>query len=142
MRHRSAPLPLPDACPCGRPAAYADCCGRYHAGPLALQAPDPESLMRSRYSAFVKDLRSYLLATWHSETRPAEIEAPEPGLQWLGLDVRRAAQSDADHGVVEFVARSKLGGRAHRLHEVSTFVREDGHWLYVRAADGSPHSRG
>ncbi len=40
--------------------------------------------MRSRYSAFVKDLRPYLLATWHPDTRPAEIEAPEPGLQWLG----------------------------------------------------------
>jgi SEC-C motif-containing protein len=135
MRHRSVAPPLAEACPCGRPAAYADCCGRYHAGPLALQAPDPESLMRSRYSAFVKDLRPYLLATWHPETRPAEIEAPEPGLQWLGLDVRRAGQTDADHGVVEFVARSKLGGRAHRLHEVSTFVRENGHWLYVRAQD-------
>ena len=49
--------------------------------------------------------------------------------------VRRALRLDADHGVVEFVARSKLGGRAHRLHEISTFVREDGRWLYVRAAD-------
>jgi SEC-C motif-containing protein len=91
--------------------------------------------MRSRYSAFVKDLRPYLLATWHLSTRPAEIEAPEAGLQWLGLAVRRTVQTDADHGVVEFVARSKLGGRAHRLHEVSTFVREDGRWLYVRAQD-------
>ncbi len=135
MRSRSLPSSLADACPCGRSAAYADCCGRYHAGPLALQAPDPESLMRSRYSAFVKDLRPYLLATWHPSTRPADIEPPEPGLQWLGLDVRRAVQLDADHGVVEFVARSKLGGRAHRLHEISTFVREDGRWLYVRAAD-------
>jgi len=32
---------------------------------------------------------------------------------------------------VEFVARSKRGGRAHRLHETSRFVREDGRWLYV-----------
>ncbi len=63
MRQRSVPPHQAEACPCGRPAAYADCCGRYHAGPLALQAPDPESLMRSRYSAFVKDLRPYLLAT-------------------------------------------------------------------------------
>jgi len=33
--------------------------------------------------------------------------------------------------VVEFVARSKSGGRATRLHETSRFVREDGRWLYV-----------
>lgn len=87
--------------------------------------------MRSRYSAFVLDLRDYLLASWHASTRPAELEAPEPGLKWLGLDVKRAAMQDADHGSVEFVARSKLGGRAHRLHEVSRFVRENGAWFYL-----------
>lgn len=87
--------------------------------------------MRSRYAAFVLDLRPYLLATWHASTRPAELEAPEPGLQWLGLAVKHAALQDASHGTVEFVARSKLGGRAHRLHETSRFVRENGAWFYV-----------
>ena len=38
---------------------------------------------------------------------------------------------DADHATVEFVARSKLGGRAHRLQELSRFERRDGRWLYV-----------
>ncbi|MFT3857718.1 MAG: YchJ family metal-binding protein [Aquabacterium sp.] len=121
------------ACPCGRPLAYDACCGLYHAGPLALQAPDPESLMRSRYTAFVKDLRSYLLETWHPSERPGQIEPPEAGLQWLGLEVRRAEMLDATRGLVEFVARSKLGGRAHRLHEISEFVREDGRWFYLKA---------
>lgn len=134
---RRAPALAADArpCPCGRPAAYASCCGRYHAGPLALQAPDPESLMRSRYSAFVLDERAYLLATWHPDTRPALIEPPEPGLQWLGLTVRRTGMTGPDRGLVDFVARSKLGGRAHRLEEVSDFVREDGRWYYVKALD-------
>jgi len=36
-----------------------------------------------------------------------------------------------DAATVEFVARSKLGGRAQRLHEVSRFVREGGRWYYV-----------
>lgn len=120
-------------CPCGRPGSYAACCGRYHAGPLALQAPDPESLMRSRYSAFVFDVSAYLLDTWHASERPALLVPPEPGLKWLGLQVKRAWMEDADRGVVEFVARSKLGGRAHRLHEVSEFVREGGRWFYLRA---------
>jgi len=94
--------------------------------------------MRSRYSAFVKDLRDYLLATWHPSTRPPLIEPPEAGLKWLGLDVRGAAMQGEDRGTVDFVARSKLGGRAHRLHEVSEFVREGGHWYYVDA----PQTRG
>lgn len=122
-----------DACPCGRGPRYAACCGRYHAGPLHLQAPDPESLMRSRYSAFVLDLRDYLLATWHPDHRPAELEPPEPGLRWLGLDVKHAAQTSPDVGEVSFVARSKLGGRAHRLAERSAFVRVSGRWFYTCA---------
>jgi SEC-C motif-containing protein len=129
--------PAADApCPCGRPAAYAACCGRWHAGPQHLQAPDAEALMRSRYTAFVLGLADYLLATWHPNTRPATLEPDPPGLKWLGLQVRRHTPRDADHAEVEFVARSKLGGRAHRLHETSRFVREHGQWFYV---DGDLH---
>ena len=87
--------------------------------------------MRSRYSAFVRDHTDYLLATWHPSTRPSQLEANEPGLKWLGLEVRRHAVVDADHATVEFVARSKLAGRAQRLHEISRFVREDGRWYYL-----------
>ncbi|KQV83105.1 YchJ family protein [Rhizobacter sp. Root1221] len=124
-----------DPCPCRatdpRPLAYAACCGRYHAGPLHLLAPTAEALMRSRYSAFVRGDHPYLLATWFTGTRPADLEPGPPDLRWLGLDVRRHAEQDPDHATVEFVARSKLGGRAHRLHETSRFVRQDGRWFYV-----------
>lgn len=126
-------------CPCGTARPYADCCGRYHAGELHLQAPTAEALMRSRYSAFVMGLRDYLLATWHASTRPTGLEADPAGLRWLGLEVKRALQQDADHATVEFVARSKLAGRAHRLHETSRFVREAGRWFYV---DGEVDSSG
>lgn len=123
--------PVDRPCPCGRAARYADCCGRYHAGTLHLQAPDAEALMRSRYAAYVLDLTHYLLATWHPDTRPTTIEPNAPGLKWLGLEVRRSERVDDDHATVSFVARSKLGGRAHRLQETSRFVREGGRWYYV-----------
>jgi SEC-C motif-containing protein len=123
-------LPL-SPCPCGRPFDYGACCGRWHAGPQALQAPSAEDLMRSRYSAFALDLPDYLLATWHPSTRPATLEPMPAGLRWLGLEVRRHVRQDADHALVEFVARSKLGGRAQRLHETSRFAREGGRWFYV-----------
>ena len=124
-------------CPCRIPSAlppsdlphYADCCGRFHAG--AVPAPDAEALMWSRYSAYVLGLSEYLLATWHASTRPAILEPDPAGLKWLGLEVRRHVVADADHASVEFVARSKLGGRAHRLYELSRFVRENGRWYYV-----------
>jgi len=118
-------------CPCGLPAAYDACCGRWHAGPLHLLAPDAERLMRSRYSAYVLGLRDYLRDTWHPRTRPPSIEADPPGLRWLGLEVRARSQQDETHATVEFVARNKLAGRAWRHHELSRFEQTDGRWLYV-----------
>lgn len=91
--------------------------------------------MRSRYTAFVQGRADYLLATWHPSTRPATLEPPPPGLRWLGLEVRAERLLDATHGTVEFVARSKLAGRADRLHERSLFEQVDGRWLYLRALD-------
>lgn len=124
-------MSTPDPCPCGRPAAYAQCCSRYHAGPLHLQAPDAEALMRSRYSAYVLGLVPYLLDTWHPSTRPAALEIDVAGTTWLGLEVRAHRRVDATHATVEFVARNRVGGRGHRLHETGRFVLEAGRWCYV-----------
>lgn len=129
------------SCPCGRrdrrglSLPYVQCCGRYVDDFEHTPAPDAESLMRSRYTAFVCERADYLLATWHRTTRPASLDF-EPGVKWLGLDVRACSASDADHAEVEFVARQRgKSGAAVRLHERSRFVREpDGElnrWYYV-----------
>jgi SEC-C motif domain protein len=118
------------ACPCGSQRNLPDCCGRYLDGREA--APTAEALMRSRYTAYVLLREDYLLATWHPDTRPATLslrEEPQP--QWVGLTIKRHAQQDDAHATVEFLARYKINGRVHRLHEVSRFVRENGHWQYV-----------
>lgn len=128
--------PADGPCPCGRtdargrPLPFAACCGRYLLEGAATPAPDAESLMRSRYCAFVLEDAEYLLATWHPSQRPTVLQF-EPGLKWLGLEVRAHRRTDATHAQVEFVARSRLGGRAHRLHERSRFVCEDGRWYYL-----------
>ena len=130
-----ARTPAPAPCPCGRGPAYAACCGRWHDGPLRLAAPDAESLMRSRYCAYVLGLVPYLLETWHPDTRPATIELDPGATRWLGLEVRAHHRVDDAHATVEFVARNRVNGRARRLHETSRFVREAGRWWYV---DGAP----
>jgi SEC-C motif-containing protein len=117
--------PLP--CPCGG-ADYAACCGRYHHG---APAPDAATLMRSRYSAFVLKLGTYLLATWHPDTRPAALDLATDNTKWLELEVKKHRSESADRATVEFVAHYKIAGRAGYLHEVSRFVREGGSWFYV-----------
>ena len=111
----------------GQPLALNACCGPYHAG---VAAPDAESLMRSRYSAFVRGDVPYLLGTWHSNQRPADLTL-EPGAKWLGLEIKQCLSTDEHKAEVEFVARFRLGGKAVRQHERSRFVREDGRWFYV-----------
>ena len=116
-------------CPCGKPLTLPRCCGRYIG--TDTPAPDAESLMRSRYSAFVLMDREYLLQTWHPSKRPAQLEL-DPATRWLGLEVRGRRQADATHAEVEFVARCRdASGKATRIHERSRFVNENGRWFYL-----------
>jgi len=124
-------------CPCGRlgpskkPLVLGNCCGRFVGDFAQTPAPDAQALMRSRYTAFVLERADYLLATWHASRRPAQL-AFDPGVKWLGLDVRQHRQLDDTHAEVEFVARQKSpGSPAVRLHERSRFVHEAGRWYYV-----------
>jgi SEC-C motif-containing protein len=120
----------PSACPCGSKLSYSDCCALYLDGNLV--APTAKTLMRSRYTAYTLRREDYLLATWHTTTRPAALDLADGiATQWIGLEVKRQVLQDATHAIVEFVARYKINGRAHRLHEVSRFVREEGQWLYL-----------
>ena len=114
------------ACACGG-NAYDTCCGRF-----LEQGAEPdtaEQLMRSRYTAYVRGNDAWLRRTWHPDTCP-EGALGDAASKWLGLEVRRH-ERHGDEAIVEFIARYKVGGRAHRLHEVSRFVREQGRWLYV-----------
>lgn len=123
-------------CPCGRtgphrqPLSLAQCCGPWLDQVDSQPAPDAQTLMRSRYSAFVLGRLDYLRATWHPSTCPAD-PGPLPGTKWLGLEVRGHRELDATHAEVEFVARYRVAGRAVRLHERSRFVHEGGRWFYV-----------
>ena len=127
-------LPPTSPCPCGRtdgsgrPLSCANCCGPWFGG---APAPDAESLMRSRFTAYVMQDDAYLLATWHPSTRPADAK-PDPAVKWLGLQVRDHQVVDGSHAEVEFVARYRVQGRGGRMRERSRFVREnDGRWYYV-----------
>jgi SEC-C motif-containing protein len=97
--------------------------------------------MRSRYCAYVLSNESYLLATWHPNTRPDSIPFSKDQ-KWLGLSVIDASVTGEHSAEVEFIARSRVSNAAAlRLHERSRFVREDGRWLYVDGDFVTPGQR-
>jgi SEC-C motif-containing protein len=137
MSQGSLALQGDQPCPCaradtnGKRLHFFACCGQYLGGETS--APDAQTLMRSRYSAFVLQREAYLLSTWHASTRPAQVGFKTMG-KWLGLDVRKATVHSPTKAEVEFIARFKpQGASAWRLHERSRFVLQDGRWWY---ADG------
>ncbi|MEW6677629.1 MAG: YchJ family metal-binding protein [Pseudomonadota bacterium] len=127
---RHVPPSVPGACPCGSDIPYSACCGPCHDG--SRPPADAERLMRSRYAAYVLGNRDYLLATWHPDTRPAELDLDTPPVpKWLGLQVKAHLPQGENQAQVRFVARYKIGGRAFRLAETSRFQRVEGRWFYL-----------
>lgn len=124
-----------ESCPCGSALPYAACCGPVVAGERL--ASTAEQLMRSRYTAYVVGATEHVWRTWHPATRPERV-TPDPTTTWSGLTVLRVegGSEDDETGVVEFVARyretsGRRGPRRGELHEVSSFGRRAGRWLYV-----------
>ncbi|MFI1917623.1 YchJ family protein [Nocardia sp. NPDC020380] len=130
MSKRRRARPMPEDCPCGQSATYADCCGRLHSG--AAQATTAEQLMRSRFSAFAVHDEAYLLRSWDPRTRPADVDF-DPGMSWERLDIVGSTGGGPFHteGTVEFRAHYRAGGAAGVLHENSRFRRDHGAWVYL-----------
>ncbi|MCH0541701.1 hypothetical protein I3F58_19450 [Streptomyces sp. MUM 203J] len=127
----AAPAVPGDApCPCGLPAPYRACCHRFHTGEAT--APTAESLMRSRYSAFVACDEPYLLRTWAAATRPRTVEL-DPDTRWTGLEILDTTDGTLFHttGTVTFAAHYTHQGRPGALRERSRFEKAGGRWVYV-----------
>ncbi|MBO1927970.1 hypothetical protein J3998_10325 [Thiomicrorhabdus sp. 6S2-11] len=129
-----------EKCPCDSGGDYSECCRPFHLGEKT--APTAEKLMRSRYSAFVKQDADYLLRTWHPSTAPQELDS-ESNLQWTGLTIngRKQGRKKDSLGWVTFVATYQITlnpleisaqQETGQLHETSYFIRDEhDNWLYV-----------
>ncbi len=120
------------ACPCESGKPYNDCCQPYLA--QTTDTPTAEALMRSRYTAFTRGDEAYLRYSWHPDNCPKTIHLNEK-TRWLGLKIKNtiAGGEHDQSGEVEFVARSKIDGKACRLHENSRFGRFNKRWVYIDA---------
>lgn len=130
-------------CPCESGKTYAACCKIYHDEfNNGVVAPSAQALMRSRYSAYTLALETYLLNTWHPETRPSSLNLTtfDRHIFWLGLQIKQCKTISENEATVEFIARFKDNaqhGKAERLHEISQFLRLENTWFYVRALENS-----
>ncbi len=119
-------------CPCNHSKSFDNCCE-----PFLLNKqipPTPQTLMRSRFSAYSTGREEYVLATWHPSTRPASIEMRQSP-KWLSLQIIQTS-SERNKGIVEFKATYMIENKIETLHETSRFSKENGRWFYV---DGDLH---
>jgi len=122
-------------CPCCSGVEFANCCQPYLNGSLAPETA--EKLMRARYTAYTRADVPFLMDTLHATNRNEGDEESTrrwaEGSEWLGLEIvdtdgGTAADSE---GSVEFIARFRdRRGEIQTHHEASTFVKEDGRWLF------------
>ncbi len=122
-------------CGCGSGRPGTRCCAPIIAGERP--AETAEQLMRSRFVAYASGQTDYLLTSWHSSTRPAQLQLPLD-IFWRRLQVlstEPGASADGDSAWVEFKAVYQQQGMVGFMHERSRFVREQGAWRYI---DGEP----
>jgi SEC-C motif-containing protein len=114
---------------------YKDCCKPYIKGKK--NAPTPEALMRSRYTAYVVHAIDYIIDTCHEDTKKTMnrkgIEKWSEEATWLGFKIIavEGGGDGAHRGTVEFEAcfEQKMLSKVH--HEVATFEKIGDRWLYV-----------
>ena len=135
---------MSEICPCGSGQAFDECCGPVLSGERP--ASTAESLMRSRYTAYVRGAIEHLGKTLHPESRGDYDEDATrkwaSTARWLGLEVVAVdgGGENDEEGMVEFIARYrdtlKGGLRAH--HERGAFRKVDGLWYFTEGHPVAP----
>lgn len=133
-------MPPSRDCPCCSGAPYNSCCAPFHRGER--EAPNPKTLMRSRYAAYANKLAPYIYRTLHAEhddrQRPEpdvmrEIRDAVSTLRFMHLDVLDHEEPN-EQGLarVLFHARVFEKGQNRSFVELSDFLHDGTGWRYVR----------
>jgi SEC-C motif-containing protein len=120
-------------CPCGSQGNYLACCGLYIEN--TCPAPSPETLMRSRYTAYSLAKIDYIKKTMFGKPlngfNDAVAKHWATSVIWIGLRIINAPTASAEIGYVEFVAQFMEGRQIKSIHERSEFHCRQGMWFYV-----------
>ncbi|MBK6514865.1 MAG: SEC-C domain-containing protein [Polyangiaceae bacterium] len=127
-------------CPCQSGVEYGACCQPYHRGER--EAPDPVSLMRSRYSAYAAGDVDYLVRTLHpdhserslpDELLRSSLRAACRDHRYTGLKILGSAV-DQERATVHFAAKVFQKGKDLSFSERSIFAKIDGAWRYLEGS--------
>lgn len=106
-------------CPCESQLAYLQCCGQYIEDTVL--PPTPETLMRSRYTAFALNKQNYIQSTMRGKalTQSQKNHKGEPTQEvvWEGLTILSAKMKSDRHGFVTFKATYRIQDKFYVLHE-------------------------
>src|SRR5687767_1707933 len=120
------------SCPCGSGQSYESCCGAVHSNQA--NAKTAESLMRARYTAFVKHNIDFVAATHVPGTTdfdPVEAKDWAQNSTWMGLEVVKTHKGQAEDtkGTVEFRARyADKQDKQYLHHEIAEFKKVNNLW--------------
>ncbi|GAC32779.1 YchJ family protein [Paraglaciecola polaris] len=120
-------------CFCNSGLSFSQCCQPYLQGTALPETP--EQLMRSRYSAYATKHFKYVLDTYALVRRSTitlqDLSQGSDETQWLGLDVIKTHSDEAHEAAeVEFIAYYRVCNIIYKMHERSTFCREENTWRY------------
>lgn len=120
-------------CPCGKAISYEHCCGQYIDAQLLPLTP--ETLMRSRYTAFTLSKIEYLKNTMQGKaTKIFKFDGLEMWLnqiRWQGLTIIKIKMKTDAHGFVTFAAHYLEQETSKVICEKSEFKKFKGKWFYV-----------
>jgi SEC-C motif domain protein len=128
-----------ERCSCDSQKPFAECCEPIIRG--GKKAQTAAELMRARYTAYVRHEIDFILGslspTRKKDTDRKATEEWSHQTQWQGLEIRATEKGGPNDeiGTVEFVAKFREKGEDKLHHELSTFIRHEGDWVFE---DGVP----
>lgn len=139
-------------CPCGSGKEYASCCQPHHDGTAPAEAVTPEAIVRARFSAYVKNVPKYIVASTHPDSKdmkraddPAEAReqlekdaaATMKKVNFTSLRVKATKEGDGETFVTYEVSYKGAGkknrGGTKTLAERSRYKKADGAFKYFDA---------
>ena len=133
-----------DLCSCDTKKPYSECCEPVIRGK---KTPDRAAdVMRARYTAFVKHEIDFIMGSLSparvKDMDRKSIEEWSRDTQWEGLEILATEKGGPEDtaGSVEFKANFREKEELQAHHELATFVKLNGTWLFDdgRTPPGKP----